>query len=217
MRGINEIPYSEKYVASISSWFTIEEEESILLKIIDYAIINCSQNCKEDTFYELIKDALNDISLSQYIVSKIEQNPRYGLVIKKKKGKYILDLVRGEDRIMPNVSVYGSGNQIALGGDNSAVGTGNSTVAANHSTITSSGTVENEMSELINSIRKLVPTDVDESEHNKVEEGLNYVEIEAIKEKPNKAMIQIILDGLRVVKGTAQFAAAVTSLINFFK
>ena len=47
--------------------------------------------------------------------------------------------------------------------------------------------------------------------------GLNYVEIEAIKEKPNKAMIQIILDGLRVVKGTAQFAAAVTSLINFFK
>lgn len=66
-------------------------DDSIVILLIDYIIANCYVNREDGTYFDALKDSLNDQSLVTHIISKIENNPQYELCVAEHKEKYTLD------------------------------------------------------------------------------------------------------------------------------
>ena len=58
----------------------------------------------------------------------------------------------------------------------------------------------------------LSPTDIEV-----VEENLEIIGSEAKNDTPKKNIVKLALRGLQAIKGTAEFSAAVTTLVQFFQ
>lgn len=205
LRGLNKISYNVKYVPYINGWFEREIDESIVVLLIDYIIENCYKNYEEGTYFDVVKDSLSDPLLVTHIVNKIENNLKYALVITKHGEDYILDFRTKEVVSMKNINVSGSGNTVVSADDHSCV------------TFTSSGAETNELERLIQEVQKQANQGLSDEEHQKIDEALSFIESEVKAEKPKKTIIRNVLDGLKAIKGTVQFASAVAALIKFFE
>lgn len=97
LRGLSKISYNNVYVPYINSWFERESDESINFLLIDYIIKNCYINQDDGTYFDVVKDSLNDPLLVAHIVSKIENNPQYNLAIQLCGDNYFLDF-KTEDK-----------------------------------------------------------------------------------------------------------------------
>ncbi len=71
------------------------------------------------------------------------------------------------------------------------------------------------MSELIEKIRQLLPTEVSKEDVENATTALNVIKCETSEEKPRKNYLKLALNSLRAIKGTAEFSAAVAELIRF--
>lgn len=205
LRGLNEISYNDKYVSYINSWYESEVEEAVVFLLIDYIIANCYHNYNDGTYFYAIKDSLNDPLLAMYVINKIKNNAQYELEIIHQGEGYTLDYKTKEGKIMQNISVSGSGNSIAF--------------ADNHSsaTVISSSNEVSELKKLIQEVQNQAKEGLSCEDKQKVEEGLSFVEEEAKAGTPRKTIIKGVLDGLKAIKGTVQFASAVAALIKFFE
>lgn len=203
LRGLNKTSYKIDYVSYINSWFGRETDDSIVFKLIDYIIENCYKNKNDGTYFYIIKDSLNDEVLINHIVSKIESHKEYGLEIIYGNECYNLDFKEKENSIVQNVTVKGSGNTVA--------------VSDNHSTAVATNSVEevNELTSLINEIKKQSENGLSKEDQNTVNEGLSFIEAESKNDKPRKTIIKGILDGFKAIKGTAEFGAAIVALAQF--
>ena len=70
---------------------------------------------------------------------------------------------------------------------------------------------------LIQEVRNQAKEGLSEDDKQKVEEGLLFVEEEAKSDKPKMTIIKGIIEGLKAIKGTVQFASAVAALVKFFE
>lgn len=207
LRGLNKIAYSEKYVPYVNSWFERETDDSVVFLLIDFIIANCYMNKKDGTYFDVIRDSLDDHLLVIHIVKKIEDNPQYELCISKHEDRYILDFKKQEGLtvIKQDVNVGGTGNSVAVAGSNSTA-----TVVSTHQDSC-------KLDELIKAVREQASEGLSEEEKKTVDEGLSFIESETKSSSPRKTIIKGILDGIYAIKGTVQFASAVAALIKFFE
>lgn len=203
LRGLNKIDYNSKYVPYINSWFERETDDSIVFMLIDYIIANCHMNQNDGTYFDAVNDSLNDQLLVIYVVNKIKNNPQYKLKVVKDGERYILDFVKTEGVIMNNINISGDGNSIALANKHSSANA------------TSSYIETSDLTNLIQEVRDR-SSGLSDEDVKKVQEGLSFIESEAKEDNPKMTIIKTILDGLKTIKGTVQFASAVTALIEFF-
>lgn len=205
LRGLNTIAYSEKYVSYINRWFERETNDSVVFSLIDFIVANCYLNKKDGTYFDIIKDSLYDQLLVIHIVKKIEDNPQYELCISKHGDGYTLDFKKQEGPTMINNNVFGRGNSVAFANNNSTA-----TVVSSHQ--------ENcKLDELIKAVQDQANEGLSEEEKKTVAEGLSFIESEAKSNSPRKTIIKGILDSIKAIKGTVQFASAVAALIKFFE
>lgn len=205
LRGLNKISYSVKYVPYINGWFEREIDDSVVILLIDYIIKNCYENHEEGTYFDAVKDSLSDPLLVTHIVNKIENNLEYELKVTQQGENYVLDFNEKEVVSMQNINVSGSGNTVVSADNNSNV------------TFTSFGAEINELERLIQEVQKQANAGLSDEDHQKIEEALSFIESEAKAQKPKKTIIKGVLDGLKAIKGTVQFASAVAALIKFFE
>lgn len=71
-----------------------------------------------------------------------------------------------------------------------------------------------ELKKLLDSIRESVKY-LDSENQEAVSECLEVIENESTSEKPKKSMVKTALSTLSAIKGTAEFGAAVTALVQF--
>ena len=205
LRGLNEISYNKKYVAYINSWYECETDEAVVFLLIDYMIANCYFNSDDGTYFYAIKDSLNDPLLIMYVVNKIKNNEQYELEVIHRNNEYTLDYKTKEGKIVQHINVTGSGNSVAVADHHSSA------------TIVSSSEEISELTKLIQAVQTQAKEGLSEEDKQKVEEGLSFVEEESKTGAPRKTIIKGILDGLKAIKGTVQFASAVAALIKFFE
>lgn len=205
IRGLNSIEYNKKYVPFIFSWFGREIEYTIVFQLIDYMIANCFANRDDGTFYDAIKDSLSDDLLVFHIIGKIESNPQCDLSVSQHGERYVLDFKTKGERIVQNINITGSGNTVAVADRNSQA-------------IALSPPGENrELERLLQEVRKQAEDGLSEEDKEKVNEGVSAIAAEAKADNPKKTVIKAILESLRVIQGTVQFASAVAALIKFFE
>lgn len=210
LKGLSKKTYCSKYVPYINAWFACENDMAILYPLIDYIIENCSANREDGTFFEIIKDALHDDKIDnrlvQHIISKIENNPQYELIINHLCGRIILDFRSEGENIMRvgnvTLDVSGSGNNVAIG--------------SNNNQIVSLSSQDEKIIQLLQEVLKQSESGLTDADKEKVTESVSCIEAEIRSGKPKKTVIKALLDGLNAIKGTAQFAAAVAALISFF-
>jgi len=68
---------------------------------------------------------------------------------------------------------------------------------------------------LIAAVRRLAPPTLDEAEQEGFDDSLVVIEQEAASPSPRKSFLRRSIDVLKVVKGTAEFGAAVVALTQF--
>lgn len=205
LRGLNKVSYSSKYVPYINGWFEREMDNSVVFLLIDYLIANCYMNREDGTYFDAVKDSLSDQSLVKHVVSKIENNSQYKLSLIKHGESYTLDFIFKEGTTMQSINVTGSGNSVAIANNNSTA------------TVTSSSEKINELEKLIQEVQNHAVEGLSEDERQRVDEGLSFIESEGKADTPRKTIIKGVLDGLKAIKGTVQFASAVAALIKFFE
>lgn len=74
---------------------------------------------------------------------------------------------------------------------------------------------EMELANLISAVRDAIPTDISNNEIEAINESVDVIEDEVKSAKPRKGFIKTALTGLKAIKGTAEFSAAVAALIQF--
>ena len=74
---------------------------------------------------------------------------------------------------------------------------------------------EVELANLIRDVRNAIPTDISANEIEVINESLDVIEGETKSSKPRKGFLKTALTGLKAIKGSAEFAAAVAALIQF--
>lgn len=209
LRGLSEVSYNSKFVPYINSWFEREPDYTVVFLLIDYIMINCYANRNDGTYFDVIKDSLNDLLLVNYIINKIENAPEYKLKIIRYGEQYTLDFNIPEEKTMQSFifgsgNVVGSGNNFAIAGDHSSA------------TVGSPSSEINELARLISEVQ-CQTSGLSDEDKKTVDEALSFVESEAQEKKPRKTIIKNILVGLKAIKGTVQFASAVAALANFFE
>lgn len=90
-------------------------------------------------------------------------------------------------------------------------------IANNNSEISS--TQENEktleVEKLVRNIQHNIPNTISLTEQKKIKECLEQILLEMKKEKPRRKVISAVVNSLKGIKGTVEFAAAVAELISF--
>lgn len=102
-----------------------------------------------------------------------------------------------------NITVHGGVNQL-----NTA--SGNATLIVTNNV----GADLAQLAELINKV-KAAATDITGKDAETLSESLEVIEEETKSDKPKKSLLKMALTGIKTLKGTAEFAAAVASLTQF--
>ena len=213
IRGIQEVPYNEKYVPYVCRWFSYENNNSIVFRIIDYMLSNCYNNKTDGTYFDAIKDSLSDKQLSVYIHDKINHNSNYKLSIVGNAGNYTIDFIEKEKSVMSvKTTIKGDVNgpfSIAMASDNSTA----TSTATNDSS--QKDNIE-QVTNLINEVRDKAAEELSDDDKKTVNESLNYIENEIKTQKPNYTIIKTLLNGMQGIMNAVGFGVALKNLIDFF-
>lgn len=207
LRGLKTIPYSEAYARLLFDWYDEEENDFIEILLLDYMLANCYNNRDEGTFYDALRDALKDEKHRQYIQKRVIDNSQFKLKVIGNTDTIDLLLEDREVLVMTNISVSGNNNSLAVAQDGSEA----------TSTINCNTMNESKLNRIIEDIKKYSEESLSAEDQRKVKESIAFIEEEIKKSRPNKTVMQSVLSGLRAIKGSVQFAAAVTSLIKFLQ
>ena len=170
-------------------------------------LANCYNNRDEGTFYDALRDALKGEKHRQYIQKRVIDNSHFKLKVIGNTDTLDLLLEDREVLVMTNISVSGNNNSLAVAQDGSEA-----TSTINYNTMN-----ESELNRIIEDIKKYSEESLSAEDQRKVKESIAFIEEEIKKSQPNKTVTQSVLSGLSAIKGSVQFAAAVTSLIKFFQ
>lgn len=108
-----------------------------------------------------------------------------------------------DEKITYNITI--SGGQVNIANDNSTI------TATNIN-----GLDADKLTELINCVKKEAP-DITGDDAQTLYDGLEVIEEETKAEKPKKSILRTAIVGLKAIKGTAEFGAAIAALIQFIQ
>ncbi|MDR0476206.1 MAG: hypothetical protein LBH43_21390 [Treponema sp.] len=74
-----------------------------------------------------------------------------------------------------------------------------------------------QFNELIENLKKVFPKNASESDKEAFNDSIETINEESKKTEPKKNIIRTALNSLKVIKGTAEFVAAVTAIVQFFQ
>ena len=151
------------------------------------------KNCLELELSNITDDLISSNKLYDDYVSEIEDIIKESEMINKKNNACRL-----------SVTVTGGNPQIIAAFDEATV----------HAT-QNNGLDINKLSILLDAVRKAVHSEMPSEVIEAISENLEVIEFEAKQEKPRKGFLKTALTGLQAIKGTAEFGAAVTTLIQF--
>jgi hypothetical protein len=101
------------------------------------------------------------------------------------------------------------------------VNNGQAIIANDSSVVTVTNNIEmdiEQMSNLIQNIKVAAEkSKLSEEENETLNDSLDTIEEETKSKKPKRSLIKTAINGIKVLKGTAEFAAAVTALIQFLQ
>ena len=78
-----------------------------------------------------------------------------------------------------------------------------------------SSNLDNELLSRVKQVRDSVSLSMPDEDIRQLDNGLEVITTELIKPAPRKDILQHAIDGLKGLKGTAEFAAALAALIQF--
>ncbi len=102
------------------------------------------------------------------------------------------------------INVNGGVAQVNVANDNATV----------HAT-QSNGIDVSQLENIIADIMKHMPTDITQEEQEQIRDSVEVIRAEVQSANPRKGFIKTALKGLQAINGTAQFGAAIATLVQF--
>jgi hypothetical protein len=140
---------------------------------------------------------------------------KYQDKIKSFNERFVMILIRHIERYLTKVGIdMGLDDRVVY---NVTVDKGQAIIATDNATVTATNNVGIDVNELRRLIADIQSTaqDLSEEDRQTVSECIEVIETEAVMEKPKKGMLKMATSALTALKGTAEFGAAVASLIQF--
>lgn len=109
-----------------------------------------------------------------------------------------------QESVLPTFSISGGNIQIIPNASNCSI-----------SMPVFSSNLANELSSKVKQVRDAVPLSMPDEDTRQLDNGLEVITTELIKPTPRKDILQHAIDGLKGLKGTAEFAAALATLVQF--
>jgi hypothetical protein len=106
-----------------------------------------------------------------------------------------------------SINVHGGNAQIIPNAQNSTITQNNYNSNLNIGNVLS----------LIEAVKKAIPADFNEDKTEIVHDSLEVIETETSSPSPKKSLLRNAINTLKAIKGTAEFAAAVATLIQFIQ
>lgn len=218
--GLKKGKYVSAYAPYIGGWFTAEEDHSICCLLLEYMIKHCYSNRDDGTYFDVLKDSLKGELLGKYVANSIQGNTNCNLTISRAGNEYLLDFTKKEHNTM-GVTVTGDGNTIVTGANSPIVsGSGNTVVAGNGNSVNVNTPPEanaKHLEAILTEIKKIAQTDLLEKDAEAAAEYVETISQEVNAEHPKKWTVHQMVEGLKTLKGTAEFFTAVMKLVDILK
>lgn len=141
----------------------------------------------------------------------------YQDMIKGFNERFVMILIRHIECYLTKVGIdMGLNDNVIY---NVTVDKGQAIIATDNAVVTATNNVgidSDELKRLITNIQSTLQNFCEEDRQT-ISECIEVIESEAAVKKPRKSMLNTAVSNLRVLKGTAEFGAAVTELIQFIK
>lgn len=180
-----------------------------------FSIGDTEQEEVRDIFAILKCIAENDIEVQYGIAWGYSSSNKYQDKIKGFNQRFVMILIRHIENFLTNVGIdMGLDDKISY---NVTVQNGQAIFAGDNATITATNTVgidKDELAKLIAAVRDNA-NGLSPEESETVNTCLDTMADEAKSEKPKRGVLMMAKNALSVIKGTAEFGAAVAALIQF--
>lgn len=159
----------------------------------------------------------NKIDISWDIARGYTSSNKRQDIVKAFNDRVVMVLIRHIESFLTKVGIdMGLDEKITY---SITVTNGQAIIANDNATVTATNNIgvdATQLSALINNIKtaaqNLSPTDAES-----LSENLEVIEEEAKSNKPRKSFIKTAIDGIKAIKGTAEFAAAVAALVQILQ
>ncbi len=94
------------------------------------------------------------------------------------------------------------------------IGDGNTTVSGDSSSAIVNGVSVKEFNNAIKKIIENIPSNISDEDVETIKENLEVIKEQSVSKNPKKRMMLTLLDGIKAIKGTVEFAAAVATLTS---
>lgn len=239
---ISKNPFkSEKKILELRKGLFIYAEKNII-NDEGYSLLDCINNLSSGKFDEPLQSMLNlyinwvkkyeertgrtfDVELAQRDVcqraDEIEQfKTKLSMIdcekdeLEKRHDDILCKIERaiGSSKMRENIKEKGTSSIIIQGNVSQIVYAADSEQVVVNQNI---GCNNEKIMELIENIRKVPTTSISADDLKSINESLNVIEDELKKKEPRKGSLKTVVKSLEAIKGTVEFGAAVTALIQF--
>ena len=180
-----------------------------------FSVGNSEQEEVRNVFAVLKYAVEKELDIAWGIADAYSSSNKFQDKIKGFNDRFVMILIRHIESYLTRVGIDMGVDEKAV--YNVTVHDGQAIIATEGSTVTATNTIGlsgGDLDKLLDAVR-LAAEGLPQEEKEEVAESLEVIETEAKSEKPKKSMIKTALTTLKSIKGVAEFAAAVTSLIQF--
>ena len=162
----------------------------------------------------------NNLNICYGVGRAYSSSSHYQDIIKDFNNRVTMVLIRHIENYLTKVGIdMGLDDKIVY---NITVKNGQVNIASDNANITASNTVNTvdiqELSKLISVVKEAaLPDELSDEEKETLESNLEVIEQESKAEKPRKGFLKTAVAGIKTIKGTAEFAAAIAALIQFIQ
>jgi hypothetical protein len=161
----------------------------------------------------------HDVNVYYGIGMSYSHSNKFQDIIKDFNDRVTMVLIRHIETYLTKVGIdMGVDDKIVY---NITVRDGQVNIANDNATITASNVVNTvdaqELARLIRDVRSKAEGGLTDEEKETLDSSLEVIEQETKVKKPRKSFIKTAVTGLKAIKGTAEFAAAVVTLIQFLE
>lgn len=187
------------------------------------AIFELGETDEEETrnIYAILKYAVeNNVRVAHTIAMSYSGSRKYQEILKDFNDRVTMILIRHIETYLTKIGIdMGIDDKIVY---NITVKNGQVNIVNDNATLTASNTVNeidlHRLSELLEVIRKEADySSFTANEIETVDSSLEVIKEEMKVEKPRKNYIKMAISGLKAIKGTAEFSAAVAALVQFIQ
>lgn len=196
----------------------LDEEFKEVCESYGRAIFSTGKTDEEEVcnVYAILKYATEkDIPIHLSIAQGYSSSTKFADIIKGFNNRFVMILIRHIESYLTKVGIdMGLDEKIVY---NVTVRDGQAIIASDNAVVNATNTVSinsDDLLKLITSVRDC-SVSLSPEEQESVQESLEVIETEASSDNPKKSMLKTAMSVLKGIKGTVEFAAASTALIEF--